>query len=239
MKIKSTVLSTIALLLCFNFFAQEIPKDEQIKKSSFIFEGKLLDIQTFKVADNDYMSCKINVIKNLNNDNSLKAGDIIELVTIVPEALGVLNTSEIYTKPISHPKPKSKQVGLEVRFSSHGVFFAERNTTISSGFSFTSITLVPTFSNSNAFFQIIPTSRYNVESKITDSTYAVNGFDKTFSTINLFNEYLNNLSVSFLSNHAQDVSIKKKDAFLTEDEKAIKKHNRLQYEKRVSRACFE
>lgn len=191
-----------------NLYSQSVPTDKELKKTTYIFEGKVLGIQTFKVNDKQFVSYKIHIIKILNEEKDLLAGDTVEIVSILPESWGVLNTGEFYHRNQEHAKPLSKQKGLASWISAHGVFFTEKNTSITSGLHFFKTSLIPKFESSDAFYAYIPKAIYNKELNRIDTTYSVRGFNSTFSDIDSFNDYLLNLKLK--SSSLQQVADKKK-----------------------------
>lgn len=209
-----------------SLMSQVEPNGKDLIKSDYIFEGKVLNILPFRFDDKNYISYKISVIKNLKTNSIVNSGDTIELISILPESWGVLDNGEFYKKINYDHFAKSSQKGLAADINSFGVFFAEKNELITSTNISFSLSLIPSFQNSDSYFNIIPVSFYNESLKKRETKYTVEGFNKEFNNLSSFNDYLKNLNLPPLSIEENN---KKKDvAFQIEREK-----NKAIYEKRL------
>lgn len=202
-------LTLICLFINSLAFSQTDRAEDAIKNAPYIFEGVVVGFKPIQDENNEYfISYKIEVKKKLKGDAFLIEKDTIELISVLPDGWHVINGG-LGRSHIDH-LPKSEQKGLGVDVKTHGVFFVKRNSENTTYFSPYSI-------KSDAYFDIVPTKKYNFQLNKTYMVTEVIGFSKTFISIDEFDIYLKSMKLSQLE--MNEKAVKKKDAEFLEKSK--------------------
>jgi hypothetical protein len=195
--------------------AQDDRVVEAIKNSDYIFQGKFIEGNFIKKdGDKNYVSYKILVEQVYKDKKTIKEGDIVEVVSYLPNTWQVIEGTEYITNTsvddnVVYPYNK----GLKLSSGMSVLFFTKENkTNYTKSISNAILSLEPTQSFNDYYFFNRKAWKTDTVNKKAYQVDKITGFGKTF---NAMEEYQN-----YLKDKGLDITLqndKKKDVFSTEE----------------------